>query len=66
MSSIKHLKNLVCGEANIKNSGRIVNGKTTTKNKYPWIAGMFIETSFLCGGSVISDRNILTAGHCYF
>ena len=57
---------LACGEANIKNVGRIVNGKTTSKNKYPWIAAMFLDKTFMCGGVIISDRNILTAGHCYY
>ncbi|KAG5669860.1 hypothetical protein PVAND_000151 [Polypedilum vanderplanki] len=55
-----------CGEANIINRGRIVNGKEATKNKYPWLAAMYTPTEFMCGGSIISDRNILTAGHCIF
>ncbi|CRL05272.1 CLUMA_CG018141, isoform A [Clunio marinus] len=58
----------VCGESNTKTSGRIVNGKITTPHKYPWMAAMFLATSssFMCGGAIISDKNILTAGHCLF
>lgn len=56
-----------CGEANIVNHGRIVNGVATTQNKYPWMAAMFSPKGFfMCGGSIISDMTILTAGHCMF
>lgn len=64
--SLRCLSFLACGEANIKNSGRIVNGKATTPHKYPWMAAMFTPQAFICGGAIISDRNILTAGHCVF
>lgn len=56
-----------CGEANIVNRGRIVNGKATTPNKWPWMAAMFgSKGNFQCGGSVISDKTIVTAAHCVF
>lgn len=58
----KSLNFLACGESNTRTGGRIVNGRTTIPNKYPWIAGMFTPTAFMCGGAIISDRNILTAG----
>lgn len=54
---------LACGESNTRTGGRIVNGKTTIPNKYPWIAAMFTPNAFMCGGAVISDKNILTAGN---
>lgn len=51
----------------MKYFGRIVNGKATSPNKYPWMAGMFTnQRTFMCGGAIISDRNIITAGHCVF
>jgi hypothetical protein len=55
-----------CGESNIPATGRIVNGKTTIPHAYPWLAAMFTQDSFMCGGTIISDKNILTAGHCVF
>jgi Trypsin len=55
-----------CGESNIPAKGRIVNGKTTIPHAYPWLAAMYTQESFMCGGTIISDKNILTAGHCVF
>jgi hypothetical protein len=42
--------------------GRIINGVATHPNKYPWMALMYVYAMFMCGGVIISDRNILTAG----
>lgn len=63
---IFEVKFLACGEANVKGIGRIVNGKKTVPNKFPWMAAMYTPNSFMCGGAIISDRNIITAGHCVF
>jgi secreted trypsin-like serine protease len=58
---------LACGEANIFNHGRIVNGKQTTPHKWPWMVAMFSpKNNFMCGGSIISTKVVLTAGHCLF
>lgn len=56
----------VCGESNIPAKGRIVNGKTAVPHAYPWLAEMFTAYNFMCGGSIISDKHIVTAGHCVF
>lgn len=56
----------VCGESNVRGVGRIVNGKQVIPHKYPWMAAMFTHEAFMCGGAIISDKNILTAGHCVF
>jgi secreted trypsin-like serine protease len=50
---------------------RIVNGEETPINKYPWMAAiMYIDEdgdlSQFCGGSIISDRYVLTAAHCIY
>nr|QHB21554.1 venom S1 protease 1 [Platymeris rhadamanthus] len=54
-----------CGWTN-KAPGRIVGGKEAGLNEYPFPALiMFASNRFpFCGGSIITERHILTAAHC--
>lgn len=45
-------------------SGRIVNGYDIEIQEVPYQIGIFVEESFACGGSIISEKYILTAAHC--
>jgi len=54
-----------CGVAN--RDTRIVGGVETEVSEYPWMARLLVSVgnlTFLCGGSVINTRYVLTAGHC--
>jgi hypothetical protein len=49
------------------NDNRIVGGVDAEKNEFPWIVAL-VEASTrqpFCGGSILNDRIILTAGHCF-
>lgn len=51
-----------CGERN--DDGRIVGGKPTGRNEYPWLVKLSYFNRFYCGGMLINDRYVLTAAHC--
>jgi len=56
-----------CGVANnVSHIHRIVNGTETDKNEYPWhvMLWMLPVPMPYCGGSILSNRTILTAAHC--
>ncbi|CAG9578682.1 unnamed protein product [Danaus chrysippus] len=55
--------------ANPRKVVRIVGGKDTTIERYPFMSAM-LENSFwglrqICGGSVITNRAIVSAAHCF-
>ena len=46
-------------------SKRVVNGFPADPNEYPWMVALRREQDFLfCGGTLITDRHVLTAAHC--
>ena len=54
-------ENCTCGQAN--RGHRIVNGKETEVNEYPWIAGL-VNAGVWCGATLISNQWVLTTAHC--
>ncbi|XP_053692367.1 trypsin 3A1-like [Sabethes cyaneus] len=42
----------------------IIGGKKILITQAPYQAALFVNGGFICGGSIISARWILTAGHC--
>jgi hypothetical protein len=49
-------------------TAKIVNGSNASHGAYPWTVGMYLQhrgkLMFFCGGSLITNKYVLTAGHC--
>ena len=58
-----------CGLTNVF-STRIVNGRHTETNAWPWIAALGYREAksgkifYLCGASLITSKHLVTAAHC--
>lgn len=53
---------LECGLSNQEN--RIVGGRPTLPNRYPWIARLVYDGRFHCGASLLNNDYVITAAHC--
>jgi secreted trypsin-like serine protease len=42
----------------------ITGGSPAARGQFPWQVALIIDNSVFCGGSLISDRWVLTAAHC--
>uniref|UniRef100_A0A6P6YBE7 Mite allergen Der p 3-like n=1 Tax=Dermatophagoides pteronyssinus TaxID=6956 RepID=A0A6P6YBE7_DERPT len=42
----------------------IVGGIESSLNSWPWMVGIYRQKRFICGGSIIGSKYILTAAHC--
>ncbi|KAK3932476.1 CLIP domain-containing serine protease 2 [Frankliniella fusca] len=55
-----------CGKVGTEN--RIINGKIASIGQFPWMALLGYRSranvTFLCGGTLINERYVLTAAHC--
>ncbi|MFT7460870.1 MAG: secreted trypsin-like serine protease, partial [Planctomycetota bacterium] len=51
-------------DAGKSRSSRIIGGEETTIAQWPWQVFLNIDNNSQCGGTLIADRWVLTAGHC--
>ena len=63
-SRAKFNNNCKCGKK--FSMQRIVGGSVTSVNEYPWQAAITTASGAqYCGGSLITNKHILTAAHCF-
>ena len=46
--------------------GRIVGGKVSYPNSWPYTVAIHRNGAFICGGIIIAPDWVITAGHCVF
>lgn len=52
--------------SNIRRTRRIVGGRESVPNSWPWMVALFYnQTKLGCGGSIINPSWIITAAHCF-
>ena len=44
--------------------GRIIGGQEANKGSHPWMAAIWTDGKFKCGGSLLNNEWVLTAAHC--
>ena len=62
-------RSCICGKTVEPPSDYVIGGAKADIYKYPWFVKMIIThddgNTFICGGSIISDKHIITAAHCF-
>ena len=54
-----------CGQREVTTvHKRIVGGSLSSPGEWPWIVAVKTGQSINCGGTIISDQWVMTAGHC--
>ncbi|XP_050089164.1 proclotting enzyme-like [Anopheles aquasalis] len=52
-----------CG-ISTKQLSKISGGQQADANEWPWMVALVMSRASFCGGSLITDRHVLTAAHC--
>jgi len=53
-----------CGRSERTREARIVGGHDVVAHEFPWLVSVTRKGGHFCGGTILNDRFVLTAGHC--
>ncbi|KAG4072226.1 hypothetical protein HA402_005948 [Bradysia odoriphaga] len=60
---VHQMGTMECGTVNFVRPA-ILGGNETIKGEWPFIVAVYNRSTYICGGTIISYRHILTAAHC--
>ncbi|XP_022102121.1 suppressor of tumorigenicity 14 protein homolog [Acanthaster planci] len=49
----------------VGSNNRIVGGEDAVRGAWPWQAQLFYYGSFICGGTLVGNRYVISAAHCF-
>lgn len=53
-----------CGRSEGTREARIVGGQDAVPREFPFLVSLTRKGGHFCGGIILNDRFVLTAGHC--
>ncbi|XP_008320246.1 tissue-type plasminogen activator-like [Cynoglossus semilaevis] len=56
---------MTCGQRSERRMNKIVGGSFAAIESQPWMAAIYRDRKFQCGGSLIAPCWVLTAAHCF-
>ncbi|KAL0103515.1 hypothetical protein PUN28_017644 [Cardiocondyla obscurior] len=59
-----NLADVPCGTSERIREARIVGGQNAAPREFPWLVSITRKGGHFCGGSILNDKFVLTAGHC--
>ncbi|XP_025989868.2 clotting factor G beta subunit [Solenopsis invicta] len=59
-----NLADVPCGRSERIEATRIVGGQNAAPREFPWLVSITRKGGHFCGGAILNDKFILTAGHC--
>ncbi|XP_012521492.2 uncharacterized protein LOC105827856 [Monomorium pharaonis] len=60
-------KNFECGiRTQVASTARIVGGASSSMGNWPWQIALYKDGKFQCGGALINERWVVSAGHCFY
>jgi len=50
----------------VGSQSRVVGGRMSQPKAWPFLVAIYRDGNFYCGGVIVSESHILTAGHCMY